>query len=574
MICDNANRYKVYLHCSEMGPDNSKKTVATKMPPPAPVTLEQRISKTPVRTSTSISGRKLALPDRKIIHPLKKSLTSTSPTESSQRFIDLTASEMENSFKQDVDFTNEETYSCADGILVQSEDSKEESDFSKRLRLYQANRNQSEHVNFKKVSSTPEKSQFKISPTKRTSQIVVSRVSKIRNVNENELFNEDESLPPVWDKHFNPCTENDENNCQSFGTKIKDAEKSPLKEAVQVKPLGFGTKKQDAEKSPHKEAVQVQPLGDIHNKKHFSPQKERRNLTYEDVAALQGPLITNLPRQSFQIDTSDAGFLGKGGFGTVWKGKLSTTDIAIKKIPTEGEEPYIVTREAIIQKKLSHPNIVMIMGLHWDKFNVYILMERVDGHSLSNVLYKESVHDIYNLSVTDKNRIGKQICTAIDFLHVHPDKIIHRDIKPANVLVSYSNIAKICDLGLARSQVIHTQLESTKAKVLSAPGTLHYMAPELVLFVKDATRSTDIYALACTLWEMYQEKKPFRLVERDTKAELIRMMYQGKFPDMSGDIIPEFLKPLIKRCFNLNPDYESVLRPHASEFVEAYQNNI
>lgn len=104
-----------------------------------------------------------------------------------------------------------------------------------------------------------------------------------------------------------------------------------------------------------------------------------------------------------------------------------------------------------------------------------------------------------------------EICHEIHFLYEHPYRIIHRDLKPANILVTKEKKINICDMGVSKINEINSQLMTTisSSGEIKAFGTPLYLAPEIQLAKpKDrpgASAATDVWALGCTLIEMFNE---------------------------------------------------------------------
>ena len=168
------------------------------------------------------------------------------------------------------------------------------------------------------------------------------------------------------------------------------------------------------------------------------------------------PLIT---KSDFVI--SPDGEIGRGTFGTVFKGEWAGTPVAIKRIKMR--RPSMIqsalNSEVRIHSMLRHPNIVQIMAVAMEKNELFIVSEFVDGSNLEDLLFSSEEVD---LSPTTKDSIAKQCAQAVAYLHALSPPVIHRDIKPANVLVSrISHVAKICDMGISKLKAIQTMDQSS-----------------------------------------------------------------------------------------------------------------
>jgi len=213
--------------------------------------------------------------------------------------------------------------------------------------------------------------------------------------------------------------------------------------------------------------------------------------------------------------------IGQGGMGVIYKAEHTTLEqiVAIKALPSEfGSHSDICERfirEAKIQAKLSHPNVVNILNFLEHEGNNYIVMEYVDGETL------ESIIRTTGLIPPDRCiSIVRQVLDGIGYAHSRG--VIHRDIKPSNIMITRQGIVKITDFGIAKiaGDLKHTQ---TGVKV----GTLWYMSPEQVQG-QQADVTSDIYALGITLFEMVTGKVPFT---GDSEYHIMHNIVQNPPPD-------------------------------------------
>lgn len=193
--------------------------------------------------------------------------------------------------------------------------------------------------------------------------------------------------------------------------------------------------------------------------------------------------------------------IGKGGMGLVYKGihtKLEQ-EVAIKVLTSQfSQDPYMrerFFREAKIQAKFSHPNVVNILNYLEDDGIIFLVMEYVDGETLENWLKKEG-----RLPIEKAISVSLSVLEALDFMH--SKGIIHRDIKPSNIMFTENGHVKVTDFGIAK--VIGDQGQ-TKTGIT---GTFRYMSPEQILHEETGVAS-DIYSLGITLYEMVTGRVPF-----------------------------------------------------------------
>jgi serine/threonine-protein kinase len=156
-------------------------------------------------------------------------------------------------------------------------------------------------------------------------------------------------------------------------------------------------------------------------------------------------------------------------------------------------------REAKAAANLTHPNIVSIYDWGQGEHTYFIVMEYVDGRTLSSMLQEGPI---------DAGRaaaIGAEVAAALDFAHRRG--VIHRDVKPGNVLIDNSSgQVKVTDFGIARA--IGAGAAEDLTQTGSVMGTATYFSPEQAQgYAVDAR--TDVYSLGVVLYEMATGKAPF-----------------------------------------------------------------
>jgi len=184
--------------------------------------------------------------------------------------------------------------------------------------------------------------------------------------------------------------------------------------------------------------------------------------------------------------------LGSGGMATVYLAQDERLGrrVAIKQLHAEGPADMArrFEREAKLGASLNHPNIVAVFDTVTVDEGVLIVMEYVEGETLSQALADGA------LTV---DRALEVICgVARGLEHAHANGIVHRDVKPANVLLGVGGTVKLVDLGIATAAE-HTQI-TTAGTVLGTPS---YMAPEQ-LEGGEIGPAADIYAFAAIAFEV------------------------------------------------------------------------
>jgi len=196
--------------------------------------------------------------------------------------------------------------------------------------------------------------------------------------------------------------------------------------------------------------------------------------------------------------------IGRGGMSSVYKARdLDTQNIVAVKIATRAVviDPHLSRRfelEYNLALPLSHPNLVKVLGSGKHEDVPYLVMEYVDGPSLSQLL---KIHA--QLSEKDALALISSVADAVTYLH--QKQIIHRDIKPANILLTSTGEAKLADLGLIKNLESLSRLTRSNIGL----GTIQFASPEQFDDARDADARSDVYSLATTLYVMLTGEPPF-----------------------------------------------------------------
>ncbi|XP_077211038.1 cysteine-rich receptor-like protein kinase 10 [Tasmannia lanceolata] len=206
--------------------------------------------------------------------------------------------------------------------------------------------------------------------------------------------------------------------------------------------------------------------------------------------------------------------LGEGGFGPVYKGKLTDgQEIAVKRLSRCSAQGIAELRnEVVVVAKLHHRNLVRLLGFCLEEEEKMLVYEYLPNTSLDKFLF-----DAKKRVQLDWERRYKIIGgIARGLLYLHEDsrlKIVHRDLKASNILLDANMNPKISDFGLARL----FGSDQTQANTLRIAGTYGYMAPEYAMHGQFSTKS-DVYSFGVLVLEILSGQRNSGLNEsgRDT----------------------------------------------------------
>jgi serine/threonine protein kinase len=214
--------------------------------------------------------------------------------------------------------------------------------------------------------------------------------------------------------------------------------------------------------------------------------------------------------------------IGKGRMAGVWKAVHPLGQVVAIKVlpPSKAKTPELLgrfQREARIALRLKHPNVVRTFQAGEDDGLHFIVMEYLDGETLSEVLDRRG-----KLPPAEAVRLIHQALLGLQ--HLHEQDVVHRDLKTGNLMLvpgheaggpdtTLNATVKLMDVGLGRTLFDEgddgaaQNLELTGSGVVL--GSPDYMAPEQARDARTADIRSDIYSLGCTLYHALTGQPPF-----------------------------------------------------------------
>lgn len=240
------------------------------------------------------------------------------------------------------------------------------------------------------------------------------------------------------------------------------------------------------------------------------------------------------------------GFIGAGGMGEVYRARDARLgrEVALKTVPADavhGNAAVRLLKEARHASSLQHPNICTIHEVGESNGVPFIVMELLDGQTLSELQRERKP------PLDDALRYGIQIADALD--HAHSRAVVHRDLKSSNVVIERGGRAIVLDFGLAKRLPQNEQVSESMTASYGPAGTLTHMAPEVLLGGRGDARS-DVWSIGVLLYQLVNGRLPFGgRTPFETSSAIL-----GESPQPMDRRVPLALRLVIDRCLVKNPD--------------------
>src|SRR5205085_12035099 len=235
--------------------------------------------------------------------------------------------------------------------------------------------------------------------------------------------------------------------------------------------------------------------------------------------------------------------------------------VAIKVLRPEiaaalGPERFL--REIALAARLTHPHILPLHDSGQAGGSLYYVMPYIEGESLRDRLEREG-----QLALEDALRITREVASALGYAHSRD--VVHRDIKPENILLSGGE-AVVADFGIARAI---TQAAGSKLTETGIPiGTPAYMSPEQASGGGPIDGRSDVYSLACVLYEMLVGEPPYT---GPTAQVVIAKRFTDPVPSVRRlrDTIPPTMDAAITKALAKAPTDRFATAAQVGEALEA-----
>lgn len=264
--------------------------------------------------------------------------------------------------------------------------------------------------------------------------------------------------------------------------------------------------------------------------------------------------------------------LGKGGMGTVWLATDQRTQgkVALKVLPAEADSDLHLRfdREALIGRRLRHPDIVTFYDAGRAPDALWIAMEYLDGFELTRAMHDPG------FGFEDRLLLLIRVAMALD--HAHQHGVIHRDIKPSNIFMTRDGGVRLLDFGIARTGDAQQKITQTNRTM----GTPRYMAPEQVMGTAMDGRA-DLFALALVAYELFAGTHPWEANGRSPTLLYLAVLASAPAPLTQTFLRSQFavgedriraLAEVIHRALAAQPEQRQASAQQFAEELEAVRS--
>ncbi|PKN19565.1 MAG: hypothetical protein CVU65_17885 [Deltaproteobacteria bacterium HGW-Deltaproteobacteria-22] len=249
--------------------------------------------------------------------------------------------------------------------------------------------------------------------------------------------------------------------------------------------------------------------------------------------------------------------LAYGGMAEIYRAKTfdnmgNEYVVVIKRVlsnlASNEELINMLVHEARIATMIHHPCVVRVYEFCQVQGDYFIVMELVDGKDLKTILERSRQNET-PIPISDAVYVTICALAGLHTAHILKDsdgkslQLIHRDMSPSNILISYTGEVKICDFGIAK-----TNVSSIQTRIGVVRGKVKYMSPEQAMGWKLDLR-TDIYSVGSVLYEMLTNQPPFMA---GNEVDMLKKIKEGRFTPLrqANSAVPPMLQSIVHKALS------------------------
>ncbi|CAO3600727.1 unnamed protein product [Absidia cylindrospora] len=301
---------------------------------------------------------------------------------------------------------------------------------------------------------------------------------------------------------------------------------------------------------PASTTTTVAPPGGGAVKRRSSKDRKQNALKDAEVVKRLKEICSNVDPTTIYTDMVKIGQGASGGVFTAHQhsDKDGGDPVAIKQMNLQQQpKKELIINEIVVMKQSQHPNIVNFISSYLWKGDLWVIMEYMEGGSLT---------DVVTCNMMTEGQIAA-VCREVlkGLRHLHGNGVIHRDIKSDNILLSLHGDIKLTDFGFC------AQLNDSQSKRTTMVGTPYWMAPEVVTR-KEYGPKVDIWSLGIMSIEMVEGEPPY-LNENPLRA-LYLIATNGTPKLQNPEVLSEDFRDFLEQSLQVDSD----ARPEADDILK------